>query len=74
MNQQEKPKRPEEDRLERNRFVDILQKLKEKNEGNFQFDDYTQIIENMEESDGERSKIPFPYGGTSDFGKWVTDT
>lgn len=57
-----------------NRFTEILDQLSKESEGKGSLSEYLTVLEGLDETDCEVDRVPFPYGGNSDFGKWVTDS
>lgn len=55
------------------RFTDLADELRERAESEEAFSDYKALLDTLDEDDSEIATIPFPYGGSSDFGKWVAD-
>lgn len=59
---------------EENRFRELLEQLEEKSDSLESLSDYKSLLDSLEAEDTEiPATIPFPYGGSSDFGKWVTE-
>lgn len=62
------------DSEEKNRFTELLEQLAEKTESEKSLSDYKSLLDSLDDDDSEiPATIPFPYGGSSDFGKWVTE-
>ena len=53
-----------------NRFAGIIDALGDRSKKD-SFSEYLTVLDSIEDSD-QSEPIPFPYGGSQDFGKWAT--